>query len=194
MSKKICGPLKTVPWCFSHSITRRKRGEKLLSPWEKPFFQTFVYVDLLGPKERFFLFGQSMSEPLVDPQKLFPDICHVRWKEMRQIFSSLEGLPSSWKLCVFNNLLGLKRWSDKFQSKGQNNLRTLILCSFMFFILDNTRKIRPKSFAIAKKAIFWKVCFCRPFRSQQIFLSIAQSTSKEPMDPQKIFPVSFHVR
>ena len=59
------------------------------------------------------------------------------------------------KLCVLNKLLGfLKKCLYKFQSKSQNLSWTLIICSLMFFILDNTRKIRPKTFVIAKKAIF----------------------------------------
>ena len=62
------------------------------------------------------------------------------------------------KLCVFNNLLGLKKCCYKFQSKCQIILWTLLICSLMFFILDNTRKNRPKTFAIAKK-VFLKCLF-----------------------------------
>ena len=38
----------------------------------------FVSIDLLGPKEMTQSFAHYLSKYIVDPHKLFPDICHVR--------------------------------------------------------------------------------------------------------------------
>ena len=52
-----------------------------------------------------------MSKHLVDAYIVFFVIFHVQWNEKKEakVFSSLERLPFFWKLCVFNNLLGLKK-------------------------------------------------------------------------------------
>ena len=78
----------------------------------------FVSINLLGPKKMLLSFAQSMSKHLVDPDKLFLVIFHVRWneKEEAKVFSSLERLPCFSQLCVLNNLLGPKKRSSLFQS------------------------------------------------------------------------------
>ena len=105
--KRVCGPSKSVPWRFSHWITRRKKGQKLLSRWKKLFFEMFVFIDLLVPKEMFFSCAKSLSEALVDPFKLFPDICHVRYCEGKwaKVISSLEPLPFFLKTLCFQQLV-----------------------------------------------------------------------------------------
>ena len=55
--------------------TRRKI---LLSSWQQLFFETFVSIDLLDPKEMILSFAQSFSKYLLDPDKVLPDINHVR--------------------------------------------------------------------------------------------------------------------
>ena len=59
----------------TRDVTRRN---DLLSAWKQLFFEMFVSIDLLGPKEMILLFAQYLSKHLVDADKLLPDICHVR--------------------------------------------------------------------------------------------------------------------
>ena len=54
------------------------RKNDLLSAWKQFFFEMFVSIDLLGPKEMILSFAQHLSKNLVDPDKLLPDIYHVR--------------------------------------------------------------------------------------------------------------------
>ena len=92
--KKICGPVKTVTWCFSHSIIRGRIGQRHLSPWKKLFFEKFVSIDLLGAKEMFLSFEQSWSKHLLGPFRLFHELSMFDiTKKMAKIFSSLERLP-----------------------------------------------------------------------------------------------------
>ena len=37
----------------------------------------FLSIDLLGPEGMILSFAQKMSKNLVNPDKKFPDICHV---------------------------------------------------------------------------------------------------------------------
>ena len=81
----------------------------------------FVSINLLSPKEMLLSFAQSFSKHLVDHDKMFLVIFHVRWNEKKeaQVFSSLERLPCFSQLCVLNNLLGPKKRSLLFQGKFQ---------------------------------------------------------------------------
>ena len=54
------------------------RKNELLSSWKRLFFEIFVSIDLFGPKEMILSFAQNLSKYLVDPDKLLPDISHVR--------------------------------------------------------------------------------------------------------------------
>ena len=45
---------------------------------ETAFFEMFVSIALLGPKEMFISITKLLSKCLLDPYKLFPDISHVR--------------------------------------------------------------------------------------------------------------------
>ena len=54
------------------------RKNDLWSSWKQLVFEMFVSVDLLGPKEMILSFAQYSAKYLVDPDKLLPDICHVR--------------------------------------------------------------------------------------------------------------------
>ena len=129
--KRVCGPLKSVPWRFSHWITRRKKGQKLLSRWKKHFFEMFVFIDLLVPKEMFFSCAQSLSEALVDPYKLFPDICHVRYYEEKwaKVIPSLEPLPLSLKTLCFQQLV--RSWKIAVTSSRINVKR---ICGPLHFV------------------------------------------------------------
>ena len=54
------------------------RKNELLSSWKQLIFEMFVSIDLLGPKEVILSFAQYLSKYLVYPDKMMPDICHVR--------------------------------------------------------------------------------------------------------------------
>ena len=54
------------------------RKNEIWSSWSQLFFETFVSIDLLGPKEMILSFAQYLSKYIVDPDILLPDICHVR--------------------------------------------------------------------------------------------------------------------
>ena len=58
-------------------------GQKILSSWKQLFFEMFVSIDLLGPKEKILSFAQYLPNYHVDPFKLFPNICLVRLHEKR---------------------------------------------------------------------------------------------------------------
>ena len=55
--KKASGPLQFVPWALPHSIRRGKSGQKICQR-ENLFFQLFVSIDILGPKELILLLPQ----------------------------------------------------------------------------------------------------------------------------------------
>ena len=50
---------------------------------KKAFFEMFVSINLLGPKEMLSSFAQSMSKHLVDPYIVFLVIFHVQWNEKK---------------------------------------------------------------------------------------------------------------
>ena len=54
------------------------RKNDLLSPWKQLYFEVFVSIDILGPKEMIWSFAQYLSKNLVNPYKLLLDIGHVR--------------------------------------------------------------------------------------------------------------------
>ena len=160
-------------------MIRGKILQKLLSSREKLFFETIFSVNLLGPKEMFLSFPQSMSKHLVDPYNVFFVIFHVRWNEKKEakVFSSLERLPRFSQLCVLNNLLGPKKRSFIFQSKCQTSLWTLIKCSLMFVTLDDTRKRGQKLFSTWKQLFFEMFVPVDPSVPKEIIWSFAQFLS-----------------
>ena len=70
----------------------------------------FVFIHLLGREEMILSLAQYLAKFLVDPYKLFPNICHVRWsgKNRPNSFFYWKICHLSSKECVFNNLLGPK--------------------------------------------------------------------------------------
>ena len=97
-----------------------------------------------------------MSKYLVDPYKMFPDSSHVRYYEKKwaEIFFSLKSLHFFSKIGDFNNLLGPKKCSNKFQGNCRISLWTLINCSLRFVTLDNSKKDGPKASFIVETAVF----------------------------------------
>ena len=58
------------------------------------------------------------------------------------------------KICVFNNFLGPKKRSNKFQSICQNSLWTPKKNPLRFVTLDKTRIKRPKTSFVVKQQFF----------------------------------------
>ena len=54
------------------------RQNDLWPSWKQLFFERFVSIDLLGPKEMILSFVQYLSKYIADPDNLLPDIRHVR--------------------------------------------------------------------------------------------------------------------
>ena len=161
-------------------------GQKLLSPLRKLFLEMFFFsIDLLGPKEMFISFAQSLSKQLVDPDKLFRVIFHVRWKEKKEakVFSSLERLPFFRNICVFNNVLGLKKMLWQVQESLSEQLVGLYnllpdVCHSRWY-----EEKRAKNFCHCWNSFYWIVCFYRPFRSQRNVLIICTMVIKTPCRP-----------
>ena len=64
----------------------------------------------------------------------------------------------------------------------------------MFFIFDITRKNRPKTFVMAKKAFFEIFFSINLLGPKEMLLSFSQSMSKHLVDPYNVFFVIFQVR
>ena len=157
----------------------RKKGLKPFSIVKLAPFWIVCFIDLLGPKEMLLSCAQSMSKHLVDSDKLFPVIFHVRWNEKKEakVFSSLERLPCFSQHCVLNNLAGPKKRSFLFQSNFQKSLMTLITCSLMFVTLDDTRK-RAKNFFHCENSSFLKCSFSiGPLGPKERISSFAQNVN-----------------
>ena len=54
------------------------RKNDFLSSWKQLFFEMFVSIDLLGPREMILSIAKNLSNYILDPDKLLPDICHVQ--------------------------------------------------------------------------------------------------------------------
>ena len=70
----------------------------------------FVSIDFLGPKEMILSIAQYLSKYLVRLYRLFPML--FLFNEMRkkgQILFFTKKIAFFSKICVFNNLLGLKK-------------------------------------------------------------------------------------
>ena len=101
-------PLQIVPRCLSHSIVREKWA-KLFCHREDGLFLKNLVFNFLGPEEMIIYLKQYLSNYILDPYKLLPDTCHVRYyeKKLAKSFSLLERLPV-FQNFVFHNLLGPK--------------------------------------------------------------------------------------
>ena len=56
----------------------RKNVENFFFTGKTAFFKKFDFKNLLGAKELIFLLPQYLPEYLVDPDKMFPEVCHTR--------------------------------------------------------------------------------------------------------------------
>ena len=67
-----------INWSLMFVTLDDMRKNELLSSWRQLFFETFVSIDLLGPKEMILSIAHYLTKYIVDPDKLLPDICHVQ--------------------------------------------------------------------------------------------------------------------
>ena len=146
---------------MSHSLTREKIRQKVLSPWKQLLPEMFHSINVLGAKEIILSFTKILSKNFVEPYNLFPDIFYVRYYKKKQAisFSSLESLPFFSKVCLLNNLLVLPEWSYYFHSNCRNTFCTLTNCCLRFVTLCNKRLNKPNSFLLWKDCLFRKVEF-----------------------------------
>ena len=107
-------------------ILKKKRDKeaKFISSLERLLFSSKVCVsnNLLGPRELILLLPQYLPEHLVDAYILFLEFCHTRKYEKKRPkpFFPLERLPFSSKICVLNNLVGVREtilWFPQYLSE-----------------------------------------------------------------------------
>ena len=140
---------------MSQWIMGEKIGQKFFSVERLPFFRKFVFLTSF----------RCYRNDLVTSKKNVKDFCRplqiVQWGSSHSIMRERIGqnlfsagrLPYFSENCVYNNLLGPKKWSYNFHSTCENTSWTIISCLLRYFTIDNARKRRPKSF------LHWKVCF-----------------------------------
>ena len=87
-----------------------------------------VSIDLLGPKGMILSTAQQFSEDQMDPYKLFPDFCLVKWYKKKRPKSFLH-----WEDCLFSQKFVfsttsqvLKKRSYKLDSNCQISLWTIV--------------------------------------------------------------------
>ena len=121
------GALQVVPWGFSHSIKWEKTDKNLLSPEEILFLKSLV-LDFFRSEELIIQWlAQYFSNYLQDPFKVVPShfSCSILREKIGHIIFSTGEFALFSKICVFNNLLGPKKFSHKIQSNCQNTFWTL---------------------------------------------------------------------
>ena len=85
-----------------------KMGQKFFLSWKKLFFELFVSIGFLGPKELILLLPQYLPEYPLDPYKVLLEASHTRWFEKSlQLFFFTEKIAFFSKSCVFNNFLSV---------------------------------------------------------------------------------------
>ena len=102
-------PLQTVPWGLSHSIIRENKAKSFFSLESLPFFQKFVFNNLLDSlKFDLIISAVKVKLPRGLLQSVLWDLSYsitrLYEKQKAKIFSSLERLLSFQKF-VLNNLL-----------------------------------------------------------------------------------------
>ena len=67
-----------INWSLMLVTLDDTRKNDFLSSWKQLFFEMFVSIDLLGPREMILSIAKNLSNYILDPDKLLPDICHVQ--------------------------------------------------------------------------------------------------------------------
>ena len=108
-------PLQSVLWRLSHSIILGKMGQKLLSLWKKPFFEMFVYIDLLVLKNWTYLFHSNCQKTFWTLRSRSLNVFVLNYsRKIGEIFFSTGKNAFFSKNCVFNTFLVLRKWWYNF--------------------------------------------------------------------------------
>ena len=176
--------------------TRKNTPKTYVIANKDNFWNVFFSVDLLGPKEIFLSFAQSIPKHLLDLYVVFLVIFHVRWNEKKVakslLFTGYIALFST-TLC-FQHPLVFKKRSFKIQSFCLNSLWTLIKCSLMFVTLDGTRKRGRKLFSTWKQFFSEMFVPIDPLDPEEIIWSFAQKMSVYLVYPYNMSDDFFLVR
>ena len=162
-----CGPLYIFPWGLWHSITLGRLGQELLSLWKQLSSETFVSIVLLCPENMILSFAQFMSNYLVDPYRMLPDICHVRYygKKAQNLSFTGSFCLFFFKSLCFQQIHRSKKCSYKFQSNCQKTIWTLTNCFVILFLLGNTEKSVKQLFSLERLPFLLKIlCFQQPLK------------------------------
>ena len=108
--KRPRGHLQTVPGGLSQVIRRWKFSQKLLSAWEQLIYEKILALDLLGPRDKFLLFAENLSNKPCGPWKnvSWSLSCSKKWEKEGQNLSFTGKSAFFPKIFEFNNLLGPK--------------------------------------------------------------------------------------
>ena len=82
----------------------RKKGQNVFSSWKQLFFEMFVSIDHLGPKEVILSILNFLSEYFLYSYNMFHEF--FMFDKTREIKSTS---ILRWKGCFSNNLLGPKK-------------------------------------------------------------------------------------
>ena len=106
-----CGPSVKSSLTLVTLDSTRRNEPKIFLDVETALFEMFASMYLLGPKEMTQSFAHYLSKNLVDPYKLFPDICHFRYYGKNRPKSFLHSKLCLFlsSFCVFNNLINPKK-------------------------------------------------------------------------------------
>ena len=145
-----------------------KKAKFFSSLGRLPFFSKIcVFNNFLGPKKCSYKFASICQNSLWIIVNLSLRFVKIgKMIKMGQIvFFSLEILNFFSEICVFNNFLGPKKCSNKFQSNCQNSLWTPKKSPLRFITRDKRGNL-SKNFFHRENSYFWNVCLYRPPRCQ----------------------------
>ena len=93
--KRPCGHLQNVPGGLSQVIRGWKFSQKLLSPWEQLIYENILALDLLGPRDKFLLNGEKLSNKSCGPSKNVSRslLCSLKWEKVGQNLSFTGKFP-----------------------------------------------------------------------------------------------------
>ena len=176
MWEKACGFLKTVPGGLSQLIIRLKVSQELLSPWEQlNFWKSSCYRPIRSQRKKF-IDCKKCQTNLVDPRKVFLDLCFVRSNEKNcpKPFLHWKDCLSFQKILFSTTSQVLKKRSLFFHSKCQTSFWTNRNCPLRFVKLEDTMKNWPEIFPHWKNCVFFKkLCFQQPLKSWSNDLSFS---------------------
>ena len=150
-------------------IRRWKFSQKLLSPWEQLIYEKIPALDLLGPRDKFLLIAENLSNKPCGPWKnvSWSLSCSKKWEKVDQnlsftgkfaffpkknVFSTFQQPRRSWRIDIITNKVTMK--------KPWRPLQTVL------WGLSHLKKGATVFFLTGKFAFFFKkLCFQQPLKS-----------------------------